>query len=182
MISSSVHVDTAVICELFDGLFRERFSTCLRGGGDEPLYTPAVDDKLAVITFRSDYVSSALHEVSHWCLAGVERRALQDYGYWYQEDRDAKAQRGFEAMEARPQALEWIFSLALGIRFVPSRDNFVVPASPYFDCEIRRQMMALLQGGLPARAGAFANRLSQGRDYLCLARDLAVSQLKAEFK
>ena len=56
----------------------------LVGGFDEPLYLPATDSRAAEIRFRSDYPSSALHEVAHWCLAGARRRALQDYGYWYQ--------------------------------------------------------------------------------------------------
>ena len=57
--------DAATLCRLFDGLFLSRFHTCLRGGGGEPLYKPAVENEPAVITFRSDYVSSALHEVAH---------------------------------------------------------------------------------------------------------------------
>jgi elongation factor P hydroxylase len=58
-----------------------------------------------------DYLASALHEVAHWCLAGVERRKLEDYGYWYSPDgRSRGEQSAFENVEARPQALEWILS------------------------------------------------------------------------
>ncbi|MEM7363268.1 MAG: elongation factor P hydroxylase [Pseudomonadota bacterium] len=162
-------IDAETLCRLFDGLFLSRFHTRLRGGGDEPLYTPAVEDEPAVITFRSDYVSSALHEVAHWCLAGPARRARQDYGYWYRSDRNADGQRRFEAVEARPQALEWMFSLAMGIRFVPSRDNFEVPSSPSFNRQILDELKAFVDTGLPRRAEIFATHLSKGKDYCRLA-------------
>ena len=162
-------MDAATLCRLFDGLFLSRFHTRLRGGGGEPLYTPAVEDEPAVITFRSDYMSSALHEVAHWCLAGPARREQQDYGYWYCGDRNADVQRRFEAAEARPQALEWMFSLAMGIRFVPSRDNFEVPSSPSFNRQILDELKAFVDTGLPRRADIFATHLSKGEDYCRLA-------------
>ena len=65
-----------------------RYPVRLVGGFEEPLYLPATDDCVAEIRFRSDYPSSALHEVAHWCLAGERRRALEDFGYWYEADRD----------------------------------------------------------------------------------------------
>lgn len=174
MTASSNSMDAQLICQLFDGLYLTRYHTCLRGGGDEPLYTPSMNGRMAIITFRSDYVASALHEVAHWCLAGAGRRAEKDYGYWYHGERDACAQRAFEKVEARPQALEWIFSLALGIGFVPSRDNFDVPASRSFDRRIRCEVNAFIDAGLPDRAALFATSLAEGRDYLHQAK-VAVS-------
>ena len=109
----------------------------LVGGFDEPLYLPATDSRAAEIRFRSDYPSSALHEVAHWCLAGARRRALADYGYWYEADRDAQAQRAFESVEARPQALEWVFSRAVGCAFRVSADNLSIGIGEHFREMIR---------------------------------------------
>ena len=78
-------------------------------------------------------------------------------------------QRRFESVEARPQALEWMFSLAMGIRFVPSRDNFKVPSSPSFNRQILDELKAFVDTGLPRRADIFATHLSNGEDYCRLA-------------
>ncbi|MEC9340304.1 MAG: elongation factor P hydroxylase, partial [Pseudomonadota bacterium] len=114
--SSAVTADA--VARVFNGLFRGPFRTELVGGGDEPLYQPrprGVD--LDRITYREDFVNSALHEVAHWCLVGPARRRRVDYGYWYLPDnRDAEAQLRFQAVEARPQALEWLFADAAGVR------------------------------------------------------------------
>jgi elongation factor P hydroxylase len=108
----------------FNALFEIPESTILVGGGDEPFYLPAEGHRPAQIQFRADYLRSALHEVAHWCVAGVERRKLPDYGYWYSpDDRDLPQQRAFFTVEARPQAIERHFCEALGIDFRPSLDN-----------------------------------------------------------
>ena len=70
----------------FDDCFLETFNTRLVGGAEEPLYLPSTKTLPARIFFRSDYVSSALHEISHWCIAGEKRRDQEDYGYWYETD------------------------------------------------------------------------------------------------
>ena len=80
--------------------------------------------ELDEIYFRNNFASSALHEIAHWCIAGAERRKVIDYGYWYIENRTAEEQLQFESLEIRPQALEWIFSEAAGVRFRVSLDNF----------------------------------------------------------
>ena len=110
---------------LFNKTFSSSFNTCLLSGGDEPEYLPA--DKhwnQNRIIFRKDYLSSALHEIAHWCIAGVERRRQRDYGYWYAPDgRNSFQQDLFQKVEAKPQALEWIFSQACGVQFNVSVDN-----------------------------------------------------------
>ncbi len=116
-----------------------RYPVRLVGGFEEPLYLPATDDRAAEIRFRSDYPSSALHEVAHWCLAGEHRRALEDYGYWYEADRGATAQRAFESVEARPQALEWVFSRAVGCAFRVSADNLSIGIEVQFREMIRAE-------------------------------------------
>jgi len=85
-----------------------------------------ISDKnaLAQIISTRDYFSSILHEVSHWCIAGLERRQLVDFGYWYEPDgRNEIKQREFELVEVKPQALEWLFTEACGIKFRLSVDN-----------------------------------------------------------
>lgn len=149
---------------LFNRCFRQSERTVLLSGGDEPLYHPAKHpDALHTIVSTRNYVSSVLHEVSHWCLAGAERRQLVDYGYWYQPDgRSPAQQQEFEAVEVKPQALEWIFSQACGIRFRVSVDNVAQPelrASEHFKEQVVRQAKAYLESGLPSRALIFNTAL-----------------------
>ncbi|BBI51881.1 hypothetical protein HORIV_43020 [Vreelandella olivaria] len=94
----------------FDGVFAERYQTRLIRGGDEPLYRPANSETpYHQVIFARGYYASALHEISHWCIAGEKRRQLEDYGYWYCPDgRNAEQQRAFEQAEIAPQALESI--------------------------------------------------------------------------
>ena len=61
-----------------------RYGTLIVGGAKEPLYQPPVGRPRAIIRYTRDHAQSVLHEVAHWCLAGAERRLLEDYGYWYQ--------------------------------------------------------------------------------------------------
>jgi elongation factor P hydroxylase len=152
------------LCALFDALFLECENTRLCAGGEEPLYVPASASAPARIVFRHDYVASALHEVAHWCIAGPERRLLGDYGYWYCPDgRDAGTQRRFERVEARPQALEWLFSDACGLRFRPSADNLhgECAAIDGFAAAIAAAARAYCRDGLPARAATFRRALAQ---------------------
>ena len=77
-------------------------------GDDEPLYLPA-DKNFTYhqIIFAHGYYASALHEISHWCMAGKQRRLLEDFGYWYMPDgRDVDQQKTFEQVEIKPQAKE----------------------------------------------------------------------------
>lgn len=139
------------------------YRTVLVPGGAEPLYQPAtIPAEPHRIVFRADYVASALHEVAHWCLAGPDRRRRIDYGYWYApHGRDARAQCAFERVEARPQALEWIFADAVGHPFRPSLDNLAARPADYrrFDREIWTHKQELLRAGLPVRAVIFLGLL-----------------------
>ncbi|MEQ9023021.1 MAG: elongation factor P hydroxylase, partial [Pseudomonadales bacterium] len=112
------------LISVFNDCFLASCHCELQAGHQEPLYLPAKNSVPARVCFRDDFVSSALHEVAHWCIAGEERRKLVDFGYWYEPDgRTAKQQKQFEIVEVRPQALEWLFSLAAGVRFQVSLDN-----------------------------------------------------------
>ena len=76
------------------------------------------------IEFAHGFFASALHELSHWCVAGEARRRLPDFGYWYAPDgRTAAQQQAFERVEIKPQALECLFTLACERSFEVSQDN-----------------------------------------------------------
>lgn len=153
------------IQHIFNQTFLKKYNTRLVGGCQEPFYQAFRNDKPAVIFYREDYASSALHEVAHWCIAGRARRAQDDYGYWYHEDgRDAKQQAEFEQVEVKPQALESIFSLASGIKFKISVDNLTNgnDSSHHFrDC-VKDQALKYLSTGMPGRAEAFLDALVLG--------------------
>ncbi|MCB1043055.1 MAG: elongation factor P hydroxylase [Acidobacteria bacterium] len=155
--------DTTPLISVFDGLFERRYRTVLRAGGDEPFYRAATQlSDRHVIFFRADTFSSALHEVAHWCIAGARRRQIDDYGYWYQPDgRTTKQQRVFEAVEVKPQALEWLFADACGHPFVLSADNLSgsIGCSPEFELAVRTQVARYRADGMPARAKLFAKEL-----------------------
>lgn len=132
------------------------YNTQLVGGAEEPLYLPAEGSAgRHRIYFRENFLSSALHELAHWCLAGEARRMLVDYGYWYNPDgRNAEQQIAFEQVEVKPQALEWIFSLALDHTFHFSADNLNSNSgvSESFKARVQSQRDFWLIEGLPARA------------------------------
>lgn len=151
------------IIALFDGLFADTFNTRLVRGGDEPLYLPAgADCAWHRVIFARGFYTSALHEISHWCIAGARRRLLEDYGYWYIPDgRDAQQQYAFEKVEIAPQALELLFSRACGIRFHVSVDNLgdVEVDREAFETRVSERARCYVSEGLPARAAALERAL-----------------------
>lgn len=157
-------VDRLLIC--LNPWLSRQWQTQLVAGCDEPIYLPAnADARLHRIVFAHGYFNSALHELAHWCVAGKERRLLEDYGYWYCPDgRNAQQQQAFEQVEVKPQALEWWFALASGRRFRTSRDNLggELTDSRPFRIAVQRQAQAYLQQGLPERARQLVQLLIQG--------------------
>ncbi len=145
------------ISEIFNRCFYQS-KTRLIGGASEPLYEPGEQE--ARVYFREDYASSALHEIAHWCIAGANRRQQTDYGYWYNGERDLGQQRTFEAVEVKPQALEWIFSVAAGIDFRVSCDNFDESTlnMSRFRADVRAAVIGWLDS-LPPRADRFIHSL-----------------------
>ncbi|MCZ6640872.1 MAG: elongation factor P hydroxylase [Gammaproteobacteria bacterium] len=116
--------DDKEIASTFNCLFAETHSTVIRGGVSEPLYMPPQHNARGVIRYTRNYASSALHEIAHWCIAGSKRRRLIDYGYWYlSPPRSRSGQQSFFAVEARVQALEWLFAEAAGVSFHLSADD-----------------------------------------------------------
>ena len=166
-------VEAAVLEQVFSDCFGAGERTRLVGGADEPLYQPAaVPGGWHEIRYRADYPASALHEVAHWCIAGPARRRLTDYGYWYAPDgRDAQTQRAFEAVEARPQALEWLFAQRCALPFRLSLDNldgdFGSADRERFAAAVVAEARAWQARGPGGRAGRFlealASRFPAGR-------------------
>ena len=144
---------------LFDQTFANSENTRLIKGEHEPVYLPAdKNNDCHRIVFAHGYFASALHEIAHWCIAGKQRRLLEDYGYWYCADgRDESQQREFEQVEVKPQAIEWAFSLACGKRFDVSTDNLngAEPDREAFTARVRAQLALYIRDGFPARAEAF---------------------------
>ncbi|MBD1390275.1 elongation factor P hydroxylase [Neiella sp. HB171785] len=139
---------------LFNQTFRA-LNTILVKGDDEPLYLPATAEQPAQVIFANGYFASAMHELAHWCLAGEQRRQLEDYGYWYCPDgRDARQQAEFEQVEVKPQAIEWAFMVASGRPFRVSTDNLngVEPDRLGFQHRVYDQVRDYLNLGFPPRA------------------------------
>lgn len=108
---------------LFNHLFDNQNTVLVRGGG-EPEYFASTATSPAQICFAHGYFASALHEISHWCIAGKQRRQLDDFGYWYCPDgRDKSTQTAFEQVEIKPQAIECLLTHATANRFFVSADN-----------------------------------------------------------
>jgi elongation factor P hydroxylase len=149
---------------IFEQCFFQRFNTKLIKGDDEPLYSPA-DDKCVhhQIIFAHGYYASALHEVSHWCMAGSARRLLEDFGYWYMPDgRNNEQQKNFEQVEIKPQAIEWAFCVAAGKKFNVSADNLngATPDTLAFKENVYQQVQQYLNDGFPPRARQFIDALA----------------------
>jgi elongation factor P hydroxylase len=157
-------IDVDDLVSLFNECFVKTERTELCHGAEEPIYLPADDQRsLAQVVATLDYFSSALHEVSHWCIAGETRRTLIDYGYWYEPDgRDEATQTLFEKVEVKPQALEWIFSKACGVNFRLSVDNVALPElkpSAFFIDAVTEQANRYLEQGMPTRGRVFMEAL-----------------------
>ena len=153
------------LIEIFDNEFFADFNTRLIKGDDEPIYLPADDEApYNRIVFAHGFYARAIHEISHWCIAGKERRKLVDFGYWYCPDgRDAQTQSEFEVAEIKPQALDWLFCQAAGYPFNVSCDNLdgdFEPDRVKFRRIVHGQVMEYLaQNSIPPRAARFINAL-----------------------
>lgn len=148
---------------IFHGCFFEKYNTLLVKGDNEPLYLPADENRPHnELYFAHGFYASALHESSHWLIAGAERRKLVDFGYWYAPDgRTAEQQELFQVVEVKPQALEWILSRAAKFRFMVSIDNLngEETDADAFKKAIFQQVKIYCEKGLPARAESFRQAL-----------------------
>ena len=147
--------DCCPLIALFNELFIGHSNTELVRGGDEPIYLPAdAEHQHHRVIFAHGYFASALHEISHWCIAGPERRLLEDFGYWYRPDgRTAEQQAEFELVEVKPQALEWMLARACGFYFRISCDNLngEVSDPAVFKDRVYQQVLDYLKAGVSER-------------------------------
>lgn len=152
---------------IFNQIFISSHNTRLDHSDDEPIYLPGdKQDPQHRILFAHGFFASALHEISHWCIAGAERRLLVDFGYWYEPDgRSAQKQREFEQVEIKPQAIEWILTKACGLKFNISTDNLsgkpevVAAGRELFAINVVKQVNKYLEKGLPERAAVLKQAL-----------------------
>ncbi|WP_192457555.1 elongation factor P hydroxylase [Musicola keenii] len=152
---------------IFNQCFSDDYNTRLVKGDDEPIYLPADEQSpYHRILFAHGFYASAMHEISHWCIAGAERRKQVDFGYWYCPDgRDAATQSQFESVEIKPQALEWMFCVAAGFPFNVSCDNLNGDTTPdriAFQRRVHAQVMVYLAQGVPTRPARFIEALRVG--------------------
>lgn len=165
---------------VFNATFSASFNTVLIGGAAEPFYRPA-DKECQVnrIFYREDFVASSLHEIAHWLVAGEERRLLPDWGYWYAPDgRNPEQQQAFELAEVKPQAIEWLLSIACGLRFRVSLDNLAECAGngSTFKDRVYEQFCANIHKGINARTQQFYVALAQAFDGPLLLSAIHVSR------
>lgn len=150
---------------IFEACFAKDYNTKLLKGEAEPVYLPANEyQPFHAIYFAYGYFSSALHECAHWLIAGKARRQLEDYGYWYIPDgRTLEEQQQFEKVEVKPQAMEWILSVAAGYKFQFSLDNLTGETLPMdgFKQAVYQQVLTYCQKGLPVRAQRFRRQLCE---------------------
>lgn len=149
---------------IFNTTFFDQYNTRLELGGDEPIYLPAdAQTPYHRIIFARGFFASALHEISHWCVAGAQRRLLEDFGYWYEPDgRTEQKQAEFERVEVRPQAYEWLLSVSAGFPFTVSCDNLHGDFEPdrlAFMRRVHAEVMQILAVGLPPRVQQLSDAL-----------------------
>lgn len=148
---------------IFNNCFFEKYNTKLVRGTDEPLYVPADENNPhCSLIFAHGFFASALHECSHWLIAGESRRKLVDFGYWYVPDgRNEAEQTLFQTVEVKPQAMEWILSMAAKSPFRVSVDNLNGKETDTlaFKDAVYNQVKTYCENGLPARAKTFRDAL-----------------------
>ncbi len=157
-------MELPVLLSLLNNHYLNGYNTQIIGGFNEPFYQAAIENKPAQIQYSHDYIRSALHELAHWCVAGVERRKQDDYGYWYAEDgRTQQQQNAFYQVEVKPQAIECAFSLLLGVEFEPSVDNLnnEVEGAQSFERSMYQQLVIYINNGFPKRAGEILALIAQ---------------------
>lgn len=148
-------MELPALLNLLNTQYLSEYNTRIIGGFDEPFYQASVRGEAAQIQFSHDYIRSALHELAHWCVAGVERRKQNDYGYWYAADgRTQQQQNAFYRVEIKPQTIEWALCLLIDEPFEPSVDNLnnETEGEKKFAESLHQQMLVFLREGFPKRA------------------------------
>ena len=166
---------------LFNECFFHDYNTVLVKGDQEPIYLPQNSiEPHNRIFFARGYYASALHAISHWLIAGQERRKLEDFGYWYEPDgRTADQQKLFQTVEVKPQALECILSHAANFRFFISNDNvgYKQEDTQEFKKAVFNQVQLYVEKGLPLRAKLFKEKLN---DFYHTKKELSIENFSFE--
>jgi len=153
------------LIKVFNKCFLQAYNTQLLKGDSEPIYLPANQNvPYNTVYFAYGYFASALHECSHWLIAGAERRKLVDFGYWYEPDGRTPAQQAlFLRVEVKPQALEWVLATASRFHFRISLDNLQGAAisDEHFKQAVYNQVKMYCEQGLPKRAELFRRALCE---------------------
>lgn len=152
------------LIDIFNQTFYADYNTKLELGGDEPFIYRRMNESVTTgIIFARGFYASALHEIAHWCVAGPQRRLLEDFGYWYEPDgRTAQVQAEFEKVEIRPQAYEWILAISAGFPFTVSCDNLNGDFEPdrlAFMSKVHSEVLKILEQGLPQRVKMLSEAL-----------------------
>lgn len=170
-----------VLLVVFNSLFLKSERTLLQLSEGEPLYLPATNsEEMNKILFSHGFFSSALHEISHWLVAGKERRKLEDYGYWYKPDgRSLIEQQEFECVEVLPQAIEWTLSVVCRHPFHFSADNLNAgfQISDSFKQQVSAKAKSLLLEGYSLRMQRLIDALGQASPTIApCAQDFELSK------
>jgi elongation factor P hydroxylase len=161
---TSEQIKSQEIINVFHFLFKEKYKTIIQKGHEEPFYQSSkIVDNYNIIIYANDSLSSLFHEISHWLVAGEERRKEDDYGYWYLPDgRNQEQQEAFFQLEIKPQALEWILSKSADHSFQLSLDNLKlesIEGADLFENNVKKQIKKYIKNGLPKRANLFQKEL-----------------------
>lgn len=158
--------DSADLIAIFNKCFALKYNTKLFKGDEEPIYMPAHEGvEYNAIYFAHGFFSSALHECAHWLIAGKERRKQIDFDYWYvPEGRNEEEQVLFQQVEVKPQALEWILSVACAHPFRISLDNLSSMSCKDSDIldfkkAVYTQVVDYCEQGFSTRVGTLRNAL-----------------------
>ncbi len=153
-----------MLAEVFNLSFGDTYNVRCLGGFSQPEYLTAMQTQgSAQLRYTRDYAASALHEIAHWCVAGKDRLALNDFGYGYlPPPRDKATQQRFFALEFKVQVLEAWFASGTGVRFVASADNFDCSdeARNAFAQQITTAVQAYTLADVPPRAQEFTRALA----------------------
>jgi elongation factor P hydroxylase len=163
---------------LINEKFLKEYNTVLVGGFTEPFYQSFKNGKLAQIQYTKNYFRSALHELAHWCVAGVQRRELDDYGYWYAEDgRNQQQQDEFFKVEVKPQTIEWAFSIVAGVEFEASVDNLnnQVLGVDKFKQSLKSLMIEYLKNDFPPRVSKILQLMSSYKNINDYKKNISIA-------
>jgi elongation factor P hydroxylase len=156
-------IDYSPFIHLFNSEFKDTEATMIAESPDEPIYLPADEiNPLNRILYTKDSYTSVLHEISHWCIAGAERRKKVDYGYWYKpESQTPEEAELYKKFESKTHGIEWIFCMAAGVPF------HIIPNNVAAGFEISQDLkegvyaatLNYLNHGLPVHAEQFKKSL-----------------------